>query len=77
MLGYETGGKAYRLYDSASKRVNVSRDVVLDEGASWDWGEPVGSTLTIDNWVLPQPPFAKEGPLIRENPASCSSVTTS
>ena len=53
MLGYETGGKAYRLYDPASKRVHVSRDVIFDEGTGWDWGEPTGSTLIIDNWVMP------------------------
>ncbi|GKD70833.1 hypothetical protein Tco_1324923, partial [Tanacetum coccineum] len=29
--------KAYRLYDLVSKRIIVSRDVVFDEEASWDW----------------------------------------
>lgn len=37
MLGYEPGGKAYRLYDPVAKRVHVSRDVVFDETRSWDW----------------------------------------
>jgi hypothetical protein len=38
-LGYEQGSKAYRLFDPAANRVHVSRDVVFDEDASWDWSE--------------------------------------
>ena len=34
-LGYERGSKAYRLYDPASSKVVVSRDVVFDEAACW------------------------------------------
>jgi len=36
-LGYERGSKAYRLYDPASSKVVVSRDVVFDEAACWGW----------------------------------------
>jgi hypothetical protein len=36
-LGYEPGSKGYRLYDPVGKRMIVSRDVVFDEGSSWDW----------------------------------------
>ena len=36
-LGYEHGSKAYRLFDPVANRVVVSRDVVFDEGASWNW----------------------------------------
>jgi transposase InsO family protein len=32
-IGYETGSKAYRLFDPSTRRVHVSRDVVFDEGA--------------------------------------------
>ncbi|WVZ62952.1 hypothetical protein U9M48_012640 [Paspalum notatum var. saurae] len=39
-LGYEAGSKAYRLYDPVERRVHVSRDVVFDEAASWDWARP-------------------------------------
>lgn len=31
-LGREAGTKAYRLYDPVSGSVNISRDVVFDEG---------------------------------------------
>jgi hypothetical protein len=37
-VGYESDSKAYRPYDPIMKRVHVTRDVVLDEQAQWDWG---------------------------------------
>lgn len=37
MLGYETNAKAYRLYDPVNKQLLVSRDVIFDENAQWDW----------------------------------------
>jgi hypothetical protein len=37
-VGYETGCKAYRVYNPVDGRVGVTRDVVFDEGAQWDWG---------------------------------------
>ena len=37
-VGYENGSKAYRAYDPITKRVHVTRDVVFDEQAQWDWG---------------------------------------
>jgi hypothetical protein len=36
-VGYEPGSAAYRCYDPHTKRVHISRDVVFDEDASWDW----------------------------------------
>ena len=36
-LGIEPGSKAYRLYNPTSKRNIVSRDVVFDEKARWNW----------------------------------------
>ncbi|KAF0899185.1 hypothetical protein E2562_015550 [Oryza meyeriana var. granulata] len=32
-VGYETGSKAYRVYDPETRRVHVTRDVVFDDGA--------------------------------------------
>jgi hypothetical protein len=37
LLDFEEGSKAYRLYDPKGGRVVVSRDVVFDEMAAWDW----------------------------------------
>ncbi|KAF0901317.1 hypothetical protein E2562_039372 [Oryza meyeriana var. granulata] len=36
-VSYEGRSKAYRVYDPNSRRVHVTRDVVFDEGVSWDW----------------------------------------
>lgn len=37
-IGYELGSKAWRIYDQVLKRVHITRDVVFNEVASWDWG---------------------------------------
>jgi hypothetical protein len=36
-VGYERGTKAYRAYDPITRRVTISRDVIFDEEAQWDW----------------------------------------
>jgi hypothetical protein len=38
-IGYEPGTKAYRVYDPATRRVHISRDIVFDKGATWKWEE--------------------------------------
>ena len=50
-LGYAEGTKVYRLYDPRGDMVTVSRDVVFNEDAAWDWnssstGEAGGFTKT-------------------------------
>jgi hypothetical protein len=37
-VGYKSGSKAYRACDPVMKCVHVTRDVVFDEQAQWDWG---------------------------------------
>ena len=37
LIGYADGAKAYRIFDPATQRVRVSRDVVFDESRGWDW----------------------------------------
>lgn len=36
-VGIEPGSKAYRFYNPNSKRIVVSRDVIFDEQACWNW----------------------------------------
>jgi hypothetical protein len=40
-VGYERGTKAYMAYDHVTKRVHVTRDIVFDEQAKWDWSADV------------------------------------
>jgi hypothetical protein len=35
--GYEKGSKAFRAYDPITKRVTITRNVIFDEVAQWDW----------------------------------------
>lgn len=51
-IGYEPGSKAYRVYDPATRRVHVTRDVVFDETASWDWEEKDGGTGPSQDFVV-------------------------
>jgi transposase InsO family protein len=36
-IGYEPGAKAYWVYDTVTRRVQVSRDIIFDENRPWDW----------------------------------------
>lgn len=36
-VGYECGSNAFRAYDPMTRRVHVTRDVVFDQDAQWDW----------------------------------------
>jgi transposase InsO family protein len=37
LFGYEPGSAAYRVFDPVGNRLHVTRDVIFDEGAKWDW----------------------------------------
>ena len=58
-LGYTEGTKAYRLYDPRGDKVSVSRNIVFNEEAAWDWhspstGEAGGftNTFVVENFVI-------------------------
>jgi hypothetical protein len=42
-IGYESGSKTYRTYNPVMKRVHVTRDMVFDEQAQWEWGTGGGN----------------------------------
>jgi transposase InsO family protein len=68
-VGYEPGSKAYRAYDPGTGWVQVSRDVVFNEDACWDWKGKQEDPLdfTIDPVVNTFPGFASvTGPRTRE-----------
>ena len=66
-IGYETGSKAYRMFDPVAKLVHVSRDVIFDEEVRWNWeapGEaPASSSFTVEYPVYVTP---------SATPASCA-----
>ena len=49
LLRVSDESKAYRLYDPATKKIIVSRDVIFEEGAKWDWNS---STKNVEQDVL-------------------------
>lgn len=51
-VGYELGSMAYRVYDPATRRVHISRDVIFDEGAQWAW--PAGDDIA-EEFVIEEP----------------------
>jgi hypothetical protein len=60
MLGYEPGGKAYRLLDPVTNRIIISRDVAFAEGAKWNWEGDDGAAhdakeFTVEYSQVPAP----------------------
>jgi hypothetical protein len=51
-IGYEPGSKAYRVYGPTTRRVHVSRDVVFDEAACWDWDKDVTAAERSEELVV-------------------------
>ncbi|KAJ6423528.1 hypothetical protein OIU84_024484 [Salix udensis] len=48
LLGVSDESKAYRLYNPATNKIIVSRDVRFDEDKSWIWDENHEATLVVD-----------------------------
>jgi hypothetical protein len=74
-IGYEPGSKAYRVYDPATQRVHVSRDVVFDEAATWDWDKDVPAAerseeLVVEYTTLAVPAVAGDAPCATSGPSA-------
>ncbi|KAM2937487.1 hypothetical protein FF1_037375 [Malus domestica] len=48
-VGYATCEKGYRVYDPLSKKLILSRDVVFDENAAWEWKTAPKNYVTVFN----------------------------
>jgi hypothetical protein len=55
-IGYATGSKAYKMYDPVTKGVHVSRDVIFDEDARWNWEAP-GEAPTSSSFIVEYPAY--------------------
>lgn len=49
--GLRDGIKAYKMYSPVTKRVHVSRDVIFNEEACWNWEAPASSSFTVEYTV--------------------------
>ncbi|CAL8125961.1 unnamed protein product [Prunus armeniaca] len=48
LLGVSEVSKAYRLYNPVTQKIIISRDVVFDEGSSWNWSNTVSESIPFD-----------------------------
>ncbi|GJR45348.1 uncharacterized mitochondrial protein-like protein [Tanacetum coccineum] len=83
-IGYCTQSKAYKLYEPISKKIVISRNVVFDEHASWNWDEKVVSVnaqdevfTTIENKKMPAPTSTSTSPVQSSPYTPTSSATRS
>jgi hypothetical protein len=53
-VGYESGSKEYRVYNTITKHVHVTRDVVFNKQDQWDWGtcsnDGSRAVVTMSSW---------------------------
>jgi transposase InsO family protein len=56
-VGYEPGSAAYRCYDPVTRRIHISRDVVFDEDAMWEWTGNQASEMEFDITMPDQSEF--------------------
>ncbi|XP_058722251.1 uncharacterized protein LOC131594177 [Vicia villosa] len=59
-IGYSSMSKGYRLYNLKTNNVIISRDVVFDENASWNWEEDKMKEKTVPAIILQQQNSAAE-----------------
>ncbi|CAL2268313.1 unnamed protein product [Prunus armeniaca] len=48
-VGYATCEKGYRVFDPVTRKLLLSRDVVFDEGATWNWKETTENSVVMMN----------------------------
>lgn len=48
LLGVSEESKAYKLFDLVSQKILISRDVVFDETAKWDWNKKEPESKLVD-----------------------------
>lgn len=52
-VGYSENSRAYKLFNPITKRIIISRDVIFDENAAWDWkNEKENGTIIYNNTLL-------------------------
>lgn len=51
-IGYSDETKGYRLLNSTSGRVIISRDVELLENRPWNWGENTGNSAPVSKAII-------------------------
>ncbi|CAJ2638092.1 unnamed protein product [Trifolium pratense] len=71
-IGYSSMSKGYRLYNMKTNKVIISRDVVFDENASWNWEEDKTEEKTVPAILLQQNSAAEN-----EQPAPCTPSSSS
>jgi len=48
-VDYEKVSKAYRSYDPIAGTVHVTRNVIFDESAQWDWSGGAETSTGVDH----------------------------
>jgi len=80
-IGYSFMSKGYRLYNSKTKKVIISRDVVFDEKAFWNWRNDKVEEKTVPTVNLKQSSASSENrqqiPSTPSSPGSSSSSPSS
>ncbi|CAH9095067.1 unnamed protein product [Cuscuta epithymum] len=60
-VGYSTQSKAYRLYNPLTEKIIISRNVIFDEDAEWNWDQnaqqevPTPRVVSLEEQSSPQP----------------------
>ena len=69
-LGYSNISKGYRVYNLQTKKLVISRDVEVDEYASWNWDEEKVEKNVLIPAQLPQEEDEEEDPGEPPSPSS-------